>query len=432
MTVAEESVTILRDLIRCASVNDGAGGVKGEREAAEHVAGLLADVGLEPTVLESAPNRTSVVVRIEGVDPSRDALLVHGHLDVVPAEPKEWTYDPFAAEVADGCVWGRGAVDMLDMDAMTLAVLRDRVRTGRKPARDVVLALVADEEAGGAYGAQWLVDKHPGLFEGCTEAISEVGGFSLSVNDDLRLYLIETAQKGMSWMRLTATGTAGHGSMVNDDNAVTRLCEAVARLGTHEFPVHVTKTVRVFLDQVGEAYGLELDPDDMESTVAALGPMARIIGATLRNTANPTMLDAGYKHNVIPGAAHAMVDGRFLPGFEEAFEEELDAILGPGITREWVHHDVALETEFEGALVDAMCAALKAEDPGARPVPYTLSGGTDAKSFSRLGMRCFGFSPLRLPPDLDFAGMFHGVDERVPLDALAFGTRVLDRFLDDC
>ncbi len=427
---ADEAVEILRDLIRFESVNDGTGRGKGEREAAEYVAAKLEEVGLETTVLESAQNRTSVIARVEGEDRSRGALLIHGHLDVVPAEPKEWTYDPFAAEVADGCVWGRGAVDMLDMDAMTLAVVRDRLRTGRKPPRDVVLAFVADEEAGGAFGAQWLVEKHPSLFEGCTEAISEVGGFSLSVNDDLRLYLIETAQKGMAWMRLTAAGTAGHGSMINDDNAVTRLAEAVARLGRHEFPIHVTKTVRAFLDHVGEAFGIELDPDDMEGTVAKLGPMARIVGATLRNTANPTMLEAGYKHNVIPGYAHANIDGRFLPGFEDAFETELDAVLGPGITREYLHYDIALETEFEGALVDAMSSALVAEDPGARAVPYTLSGGTDAKSFSRLGIRCFGFSPLKLPAGLDFSGMFHGVDERVPLDALAFGTRVLDRFLD--
>ncbi len=426
----DEAVEILRDLIRFESVNDGTGQGKGEREAAEYVAGKLAEVGLEPQVLESARNRTSVVARVEGEDSSRGALLIHGHLDVVPAQPKDWTYDPFAAEVADGCVWGRGAVDMLDMDAMTLAVVRDRLRTGRKPPRDVVLAFVADEEAGGVFGAQWLVENHPDLFEGCTEAISEVGGFSLSVNDDLRLYLIETAQKGMAWMRLTATGTAGHGSMINEDNAVTRLCEAVARVGNHEFPVHVTKTVRAFLDEIGEAFGLELDPEDMAGTVAQLGPMARIIGATLRNTANPTMLDAGYKHNVIPGTAHAMVDGRFLPGFEKEWEAEIDAVLGEGITREYVHYDIALETEFEGALVDAMAGALKAEDPGARAVPYTLSGGTDAKSFSRLGMRCFGFSPLRLPAELDFSGMFHGVDERVPVDALGFGTRVLDRFLD--
>ena len=426
----DEAVEICGDLIRFASVNDGTGRGKGEREAAEYVAAQLAEVGLEPQLFESATNRTSVVARIPGEDPSRDALLIHGHLDVVPAEPKEWTYDPFAGEIADGCLWGRGAVDMLDMDAMTLAVVRDRMRTGRKPPRDVVVAFVADEEAGGVFGAQWLVENQPQLFEGCTEAISEVGGFSLSVNDDARLYLIECAQKGMAWMRLTAEGTAGHGSMTSTDNAVTKLCEAVARIGSHDFPVHVTKTVRAFLDAASDSFQIELDPDDMEATVKKLGPIARIVGATLRNTANPTMLDAGYKHNVIPGRAHAMVDGRYLPGFEDVWEQEIDALLGPGITREYVHYDIALETDFEGALVEAMSSALKAEDPGARAVPYMLSGGTDAKSFSRLGMRCFGFAPLRLPADLDFSGMFHGVDERVPLDALAFGTRVLDRFLD--
>ncbi len=431
MSAAEaEAVEICRDLIRFKSVNDGTGRGKGERAAAEYVAGKLAEVGLEPQVFESAQNRTSVVTRIEGEDSSRQALLIHGHLDVVPAQPKEWTYDPFAAEVADGCIWGRGAVDMLDMDAMTLAVIRERMRTGRKPPRDVVLAFVADEEAGGVFGAQWLVENQPQLFEGCTEAIGEVGGFSFSVNDDLRLYLIETAQKGMAWMRLTANGTAGHGSMVNGDNAVTQLCEAVARLGRHEFPIHVTKTVRAFLGELSDAYGVEFDPGDMQATVAKLGPLARIVGATLRNTANPTMLDAGYKHNVIPGTAHAMVDGRFLPGFQDAWERELDEVLGEGITREYTHYDIALETDFDGALVEAMSSALKAEDAGARTVPYTLSGGTDAKSFSRLGMRCFGFSPLRLPPELDFSGMFHGVDERVPLESLAFGVRVLDRFLD--
>ncbi|MDP9497788.1 MAG: M20/M25/M40 family metallo-hydrolase [Actinomycetota bacterium] len=428
----DEAIDICRDLIRFASVNDGTGRGKGEREAAEHVAGLLAEVGLEPQVFESAPGRASVVARMEGTDPGRDALLVHGHLDVVPAEPKEWTYDPFAAEVADGCIWGRGAVDMLDMDAMVLALVRDRMRTGRRPPRDVVLAFLADEEAGGVFGASWLVDHHPQLFDGCTEAISEVGGFSLSVDDDTRLYLIETAQKGMAWLRLTAEGTAGHGSMLSSDNAVTELCDAVARLGRHRFPTHLTPTVRRFLAEVSDAYGVELDPDDLDQIRSVLGPMSRILGATLRNTANPTMLDAGYKHNVIPGRAHANVDGRFLPGFEDDWERELDEVLGPRIVREHLHRDIALETEFEGALVAAMGASLKAEDPGARPVPYMLSGGTDAKSFSRLGIRGFGFAPLRLPADLDFSGMFHGVDERVPLDALKFGVRVLDRFLDAC
>ena len=423
-----EVVDLCRDLIRIDSTNPSSN----ERLAAEYVAGKLAEIGLQPTVLESEPGRASVVARVEGTDPARGALLLHGHLDVVPADAADWQVDPFSGEIRDGCVWGRGAVDMKDMDAMMLAVLRQRLRAGRRPPRDLVLAFVADEEAGGAKGAGWLARRHPELFEGCTEAISEVGGFSLTVADDLRLYLIETAEKGMAWLRLTATGRAGHGSMVNDDNAVTALCAAVARLGRHTFPVHMTATVRTFLEATTEALGVEFDLDDPDTAVAQLGPIARMVGATLRNTANPTQLDAGYKVNVIPQAATAFVDGRFLPGFEADFEQELDAVLGPAVQREYVHHDIALETGFDGALVDAMAAALKAEDSAARPIPYCLSGGTDAKSFSTLGMRCFGFSPLRLPPELDFTALFHGVDERVPVSSLQFGVRVLDRFLDGC
>jgi len=429
MSAAEDEVVDLcRDLIRIDTSNP----TSNERAAAEYVAGKLEEVGLQTTLLESEPGRASVVTRIEGTDRSRGALLIHGHLDVVPADARDWTVDPFAGEIRDDCLWGRGAVDMKDMDAMTLAVLRQRLREGRRPPRDVVLAFLADEEAGGELGAGFLCREHPELFEGCTEAISEVGGFSVSVSDDVRLYLLESAQKGLAWMRLTARGRAGHGSMVHEDNAVTALAEAVARLGRHQFPVRMTKTVQAFLDEVSQVLGVELDPDDVEATIAKLGPISRIIGATVRNTANPTMLQAGYKSNVIPQSAEATVDGRFLPGYGEEFERELDEVLGPDITREWIHHDQALETDFEGPLVEAMIAALRAEDPGARPVPYSLSGGTDAKHFARLGMRCYGFAPLRLPADLDFAAMFHGVDERVPLDALRFGTRVLDRFLDSC
>lgn len=423
-----EVVDICRDLIRFDSSNP----TSNERAVAEYVAGQLAEVGVEPTVLESEPGRASVVARIPGVDRSRDALLIHGHLDVVPADAADWQVDPFSGEIRDGCIWGRGAVDMKDMDAMTLAVLRQRLREGRPPPRDVVVAFVADEEAGGRLGAGWLVKTRPDLFEGCTEAISEVGGFSLTLREDVRLYLIQTAEKGMAWMRLSATGRAGHGSMVNDDNAVTALCRAVARLGEHTFPIHLTPTVRTFLAEVSDAMGVDLDRFNPEAAIAQLGPIARMVGATLRNTANPTQLEAGYKVNVIPQTATAYVDGRFLPGYEATFERELDAVLGSEVQREYIHHDIALETGFDGELVDAMAAAIKAEDDSARLVPFCLSGGTDAKSFSTLGIRCFGFSPLRLPPDLDFTAMFHGVDERVPIESLHFGVRVLDRFLDGC
>ncbi|MFE2547763.1 MULTISPECIES: M20/M25/M40 family metallo-hydrolase [unclassified Streptomyces] len=428
----DEVVDLCRDLIRIDTSNYGDHSGPGERKAAEWVAEKLAEVGLEPQIFESHKGRASTVARIEGEDPSRPALLIHGHTDVVPANAADWTYDPFSGEIADGCVWGRGAVDMKDMDAMTLAVVRDRLRSGRKPPRDIVLAFLADEEAGGVFGARHLVDKHPGLFDGVTEAIGEVGGFSFTVNENLRLYLVETAQKGMHWMRLTVEGTAGHGSMTNNDNAITELCEAVGRLGRHQWPVRVTKTVRSFLDELSDALGTPLDPDDMDATLAKLGGIAKMVGATLRNSAAPTMLGAGYKVNVIPGQATAHVDGRFLPGYEDEFFADLDRILGPRVKYEDVHGDRALETDFDGKLVDAMQGALKAEDPIARAVPYMLSGGTDAKSFDDLGIRCFGFAPLQLPPELDFAGMFHGVDERVPVDGLKFGVRVLDRFIDNC
>nr|WP_202496354.1 M20/M25/M40 family metallo-hydrolase [Streptomyces sp. SID4982] len=430
VTGEDEVVDLCRELIRFDTSNYGDHSGPGERAAAEYVAGKLAEVGLEPKIFESHPGRASTVARIEGEDPSRPALLIHGHLDVVPANADDWTHDPFSGEIADGCVWGRGAVDMKDMDAMTLAVVRDRLRSGRKPPRDIVVAFLADEEAGGTYGARYLVDNHPELFEGVTEAISEVGGFSFTVNEQRRLYLIQTAEKGMHWMKLTVAGTAGHGSMIHRDNAITELSEAVARVGRHKFPVRVTKTTRAFLDELGDALGTELDPEDMESTLARLGGIAKLIGATLSNTANPTQLNAGYKVNVIPGEATAHIDGRFLPGHEEEFLTDLDRLLGPNVRRSDVHADKAVETSFDGALVEAMQSALLAEDPIARAVPYMLSGGTDAKSFDDLGIRGFGFAPLKLPPELDFAGMFHGVDERVPVDGLQFGVRVLDRFID--
>jgi acetylornithine deacetylase/succinyl-diaminopimelate desuccinylase-like protein len=430
VTGEDEVVDLCRELIQIDTSNYGDHSGPGERKAAEYVAEKLAEVGLEPKIFESHPGRASTVARIEGEDPSRPALLIHGHLDVVPANAADWTHHPFSGEVADGCVWGRGAVDMKDMDAMTLAVVRDRLRSGRRPPRDIVLAFLADEEAGGTYGARHLVDKHPGLFEGVTEGISEVGGFSFTVSEERRLYLIQTAEKGMHWMKLTVAGTAGHGSMIHRDNAITELSEAVARVGRHKFPVRVTKTTRAFLDELGDALGTQLDPEDMEATLARLGGIAKLIGATLSNTANPTQLNAGYKVNVIPGEATANVDGRFLPGHEEEFLADLDRILGPKVKREDVHSDKALETSFDGALVEAMQSSLLAEDPTAKAIPYMLSGGTDAKSFDDLGIRGFGFAPLKLPPELDFAGMFHGVDERVPVDGLRFGVRVLDRFID--
>jgi acetylornithine deacetylase/succinyl-diaminopimelate desuccinylase-like protein len=427
----DEVVELASELIRIDTTNTGdPDTVTGEREAAEYVAAKLTEVGFEIEMVESgAPRRDNVFCRLKGADPSRGALLVHGHLDVVPADASEWSVHPFSGAVQDGYVWGRGAVDMKDMVAMTIAVARRFKRDGVVPPRDIVFAFLADEEAGGKYGSHWLVDNRPDLFEGCTEAVGEVGGFSLTLAEDRRVYLIEAAEKGIAWMRLRARGKPGHGSFLHDDNAVTKVAEAVARLGNHTFPLTLTDTVRAFLEQMSELTGLEFPEDDMEGSLAKLGPLSRIVGATVRDTANPTMLNAGYKANVIPSTAEAVVDCRVLPGRQEAFLREVDELLGPDVSREWVTDLPPVETPFEGPLVEAMAAALRTEDPTAVTVPYMLSGGTDAKAFAELGMKCFGFAPLRLPPDLDFASLFHGIDERVPVDALKFGTRVLDTFL---
>ncbi|OZM73092.1 hypothetical protein CFN78_11375 [Amycolatopsis antarctica] len=429
-TACAEAVTLTSDLIRIDSTNTGdPDTVVGERAAAEYVAEKLTDVGYEIAYVESGgKNRHNVIARLEGADRSRGALLIHGHLDVVPADPAEWSVHPFSGAVQDDYVWGRGAVDMKDMVGMTLAIARHYKRNSIVPPRDIVFAFLADEEAGGQYGAQWLVDNRPELFEGVTEAISEVGGFSITLKDGVRAYLIETAEKGIRWMKLRVRGTAGHGSMIHNDNAVTKLSEAVARLGNHRFPLVLTDSVREFLAGVTEITGWDFPEDDIDGAVAKLGNISRMIGATLRDTANPTMLTAGYKSNVIPSVAEAAVDCRVLPGRVEAFDREIADILGPDIEREWMELP-PVETTFDGALVDAMTASVLAEDPGAKTLPYMLSGGTDAKAFQKLGIRNFGFSPLRLPADLDFSALFHGVDERVPVDALKFGTRVLDRFV---
>ncbi len=426
---AGEVVDICRDLIRIDTTNYGDGSGPGERKAAEHVAALLDEVGIEAELFEGTAGRTNVVARWGGEGSDRDPLLLHGHLDVVPADADDWRVHPFSGEIQDGYLWGRGAVDMKDFDAMLLSVVRARARADAAPARPTVLCFTADEEAGGHQGAEQIVLQRPELVADCTEGIGEVGGFSATVRGQ-RFYLVEAAEKGMAWMRLTATGNAGHGSMRHPDNAVTRLAEAVARIGTHRWPVRLTPSMQVLLSAVGEVAGVEATPENAEELVEEFGSAARMLGAVIRNTTNPTMLEAGYKVNVVPGQASAHVDGRFLPGHEDEFFATLADLVGEGVEVDYVSKQAGLETTFDGDLVDAMTSSLLEEDPGARVAPYLMSGGTDAKHWHKLGIRCFGFAPLRLPADLDFTALFHGVDERVPTDALEFGARVFDRFLD--
>ena len=429
---ADEVVRMASELIAIDTTNVDDPAVPGrERPAAEYVAGCLADAGYDPVYVEAgAPGRGNVVARLPGADPSRGALLVHGHLDVVPAEPADWAVHPFSGEVRDGFVWGRGAVDMKGMVAMTLAVARQLRRDGLVPPRDLVFAFVSDEETGSVYGARWLVANRPELFDGVTEAIGEVGGFPVTLAGR-RVYLVETAEKGTAWLRLQARGTAGHASLLHTDNAVAKLAAALARLDRHRFPVRLTEPVRAFLAGVAEMTGEPFDPADPEAAVARLDGLSRLIGASLRDTATATMFDAGYKANVVPSLARASVDCRILPGHDEAFRSEVDRILGPDVERLWAIMP-AVSTTFDGPVVAAIAAAVDAEDPGARVLPYLLPASTDAKAFAALGIRHFGFTPLRLPPELDFLSMFHGVDERVPVEALRFGCRVLRRLLTTC
>ena len=426
-----EAVSICQDLIRIPSVNFGEG--RGdERAVAEYVVASLKEAGIDATIYESAKNRCNVIARIKGSDSSRPGIVVHGHIDVVPANAADWSVDPFAAEIRDGMIWGRGAVDMKNVDAMILAIVREWSRTGYTPSRDIVLAFFADEEAGMTYGSRWMTANHPEVFSGCTEAISEVGGFSVTVAGDKRLYFIEAAQKGIHWMKLTALGRAGHGSMMNDENALTAISEAVAKIGKHQWPQRYTKTVKILFEKIAQATGKPFNPNDLRPLLKEIGPTERMIGATLQNTANPTMLEAGYKANVIPGSASAVIDGRFLPGYEDELNETIRNIIGPDIAIETISRDIALEVDFKGDLVEAMCAAILKYDPDGIPVPYLMSGGTDNKALSELGIIGYGFSPLRLPADLDFMALFHGVDERVPISGLHFGVNVLKEFLESC
>ena len=424
----DATARIARDLIRFDTTNYGEGKSNGEADAAEYVAAHLTRLGLEPEMFESEPGRVSVIARVEGTDRSKPALVVHGHTDVVPAQPDNWSVDPFEGVIKDGMLWGRGAVDMKNMDAMMLTALDDIQVAGKQPARDLVIAFFADEEAGGVLGSHYLVDTHPELFAGATEAISEVGGYSIHLNG-ARAYLLQTGEKTLVWVKLIARGTAAHGSHLMRDNAVTKLAEAVAAVGRRDWPIRLTDTTSQLLGELARI--LEVDPQKVgpDELAIATGTASRFIQASLRTTTNPTVLTAGYKHNVIPDTAEALVDIRTLPGEEDAVLAELAELVGPDIEILVLHRDIGLETEFAGPLVEAITGTLNTHDPGAAVLPYLLSGGTDNKALSRLGIKGYGFAPLKLPPEFDFPAMFHGVDERVPLDALVFGRRVLTDLL---
>jgi acetylornithine deacetylase/succinyl-diaminopimelate desuccinylase-like protein len=434
----KETIDLVRDLIRIESVNTGDPATigDGEARAARYVAERLAEAGIGSEYVEPAPGRGNLVARIPGSDPSAGALVVHAHLDVVPVSAADWSVPPFAAEVLDDArhgavLYGRGAVDMKGFAGTVVAVARALRRARVAPRRDLVLAFFADEEAGGEWGAKWLVENRPDLFEGATEAIGEVGGFSVPVpGSSRRAYLLATAEKGVGWGILRARGVAGHASRPTRDNAVARIGRAVAALHDHEFPVRRTEASAAFLAAFGALAGRDLTGDgaDLERELDRLGFVGDIARAGLRDTATPTILSAGYKANVIPGEAVAEIDTRILPGSEGVLEREVERLVGDGVSVEWLSTPPTA-APADAPLVDVLRAAVAADDPDGVVVPYLLPASTDNKNLSRLGIAGYGFAPLRVPADFDVFGLFHAVDERVPLSALRFGARVTARIL---
>ena len=424
----QDVVELVVDLIRIDTSNPGDSSGPGELAGAEYVAGRLAEVGIDSEIFSTtSSDRAGVSAYLPGTDPTLPPLLLTGHLDVVPAIAAEWTHPPFAGLIDDdGVIWGRGAVDMKGMVGMILAAVRHWARKGITLRRSIALLFTPDEEAGGHHGAHWIVENRPELLQGATEALGEVGGYSVTLPNGRRVYPVQSGEKGLAWVTATVGGTAGHGSLIHHDNPVQHLILALAGVVQHGFEVQLTPAMARFVAVVEDLVGEPLVLDDRDRLADQVGSIARVLGAAVRTTVNPTMLDAGYKHNIVPGVARAGMDMRFLPGQQETALAALRGYFPAATDLGFENLDIALETPFEGPLPDLITEVLGRFDPDGVVVPFLMTGGTDAKAFSKLGVRYFGFSPLRLPDDMEFWGMFHAADERVPVAALQFGVEVLE------
>ncbi len=428
--LSDHALGLCQQLIRLDTTNPPGN----ERAAAELVAEQLAEEGLEPKLLEAAPGRANVVTRLSG-NGQAAPLLLTAHLDVVEADASQWRYPPFSGEIADGCLWGRGAIDMKNMAAMCTAIMCRLAREKVPLVRDVIFAAVADEETGCQYGSAWLCDEHPDLVR-AEYAIGEGGGFNIFLGSK-PFITVQVAEKGCCWVKARVTGQPGHGSMPREDSAIVKLAQAVTRLAEKGLPPHRTPVVSEFLKAIRSAQPAWLRPviGALSASGALPGLVRRIpdksvargMSAMLANTASPTVLRAGQKTNVIPGEAEMEIDGRVLPGQTDAdFLRELGAVLGPDWEMQVLMSSPPVQTvPMHSALYQTIAEVLEQREPDATTVPYLLPGYTDAKSFTRLGARWYGFSPVKLPRGMRFADLFHGHDERIPIDGLRWGTEVL-------
>ncbi len=428
--LGEHALRLCQTLLRIDTTNPPGN----ERAAAEVVVEELAAAGLAPELMESAPERANVVARLRGTG-ELPPLLLTAHLDVVEADPDTWRHPPFAGVIDDGCLWGRGAIDMKNMAAMSVAVMARLAREQPRLRRDVIFAAVADEEAGCDFGSKWLCETHPELVR-AEYAIGESGGFSLHIGKTT-FYPIQVAEKGLCWVRARVRGEPGHGSMPRDDSAVVRLAEKVARLGRTPLPTHITPWVKNFVGAIAARQPLAIRPlierllhPQVIPRLLKIVPdrsLARSFAALIANTASPTVLRAGGKVNVIPGVAEFEIDGRTLPGqSDEDFLRELREVIGQDVELEILKSAPPTITEpIESPLYATIREAILAREPEAVVVPYMIPGFTDAKYFTGLGAKWYGFSPVKLPRSIKFADMFHGNDERIPVDGLKWGAEVL-------
>lgn len=429
-TIADQALADLRTLLRFDTTNPPGN----EGPAIEWIAQQLAKDGIESTIVTS-DGRPNLIARLAGDGSAGGPLLLAGHVDVVPVDRAHWSQDPFAANLVDGYVYARGAIDMKYSVIMAMVAMQQAKRSGRTPNRDLIFAAVSDEEAGCTHGSKFLVERHPGLVE-ADYMIGEFGGFSLDIGG-VRYYPVQVAEKGVCQMRMTAFGEPGHGAIPHRENAVVRLAEAIAKLGSTRLPQKVVPVMEAFIRGLAahqpapakHVLPLLLNPAMSGFVLSKVMPdptVANSMASLLSNTVSPTMLDAGTAKNVIPGAASAMLDGRLLPGqTKDDLLREVRAVIGPDLDLEIVTYREGRSNEgFESdALYQAICDTIRRHDPSGVPVPYMVSGFTDAQQFGRLGMQCYGYAPVRFPAedDVKFAKLVHGHDERIHAEGFRWG-----------
>lgn len=430
-TIHERPVELLQRLIRFDTTNPPGN----EVECIRFIDEVLKSSGFDTRVLGRTPERANLVTRLPGQGKA-PPLLLYGHVDVVTTEKQAWSHPPFAAEIADGWLWGRGALDMKGGIAMMLAAILRARAEGLRPPGDVIFAAMADEEVGGNFGAQFLVEEHPYLFEGVRYALSEFGGFTQEIGG--RKYIpIMVAEKQVCWMKATLRGTGGHASMPVQGGAMAKLAQALRRLDRHPLPVHITPAARAMFGGMARGasgamkivFSQLLNPALSGAFLKLLGEHSRALAPLLRNTVSPTIVRASDKVNVIPALVELELDGRLLPGIKPGeMLAEVRRVIGQDVELEILRHDPG-PGEPDMGLFDILAGILKERVPDGVPIPLLLSGVTDARFMSLLGIQTYGFLPMQLPRDMNLGSAAHAADERIPVESIAYGADAIYRAL---